>query len=53
MIWNWDESGELRVRLFSDDVFAEEGREDIKEFFKTWLITLVNVLRPRMKKITF
>ncbi|GAA0892742.1 hypothetical protein GCM10009122_24210 [Fulvivirga kasyanovii] len=52
VMWSWDDSGDVGVRLLCDDVFAEENREDIKEFFKTWLNTFVNVIRPRIKKIS-
>lgn len=50
IIWSWDNSGDVGVRLSCQDIFAEENREEIKEFFKMWLNTFVNVIRPRMKK---
>ncbi|MEX2411311.1 MAG: DUF4268 domain-containing protein [Candidatus Paceibacterota bacterium] len=50
VIWNWEESGDIGVRLSCDDIFADVNREEIKEFFKTWLNTFVNVMRPRFKK---
>lgn len=53
VIWTWDDSGDVSVRLPCDDIFAESNREEIKEFFKTWLNQFVNVIRPRMKKNGF
>ena len=50
VIWNWDESNDIYVRLSCENVFAPENREEIKEFFKYWLNEFVNVLRPRLKK---
>jgi len=50
VIWTWDDSYNFGIRFLCDDVFAPENREDIKEFFKTWLNTFVNVMRPRFKK---
>ena len=50
VIWSWDDSGDISVRLSCDDVFDEGNREEIKTFFKNWLNTFVNVLRPRMRK---
>jgi hypothetical protein len=32
--WNWDVGGNFGVRRSCDDVFAEEDREDIKDFSK-------------------
>lgn len=52
VIWSWDDSGDVSVRLFCDDIFADKNREDIKTFFKNWLNTFVNVIRPRIKKIS-
>ena len=37
------------VRLQCDDIFAPENRGMIKNFFKEWLNTFVNVVRPRLK----
>ena len=53
IMWNWEENGDISLRLYCEDVFADANRETIKDFFKTWLNNFVNVLRPRMKKITF
>jgi hypothetical protein len=51
-MWSWDESGDVAVRFPCEDIFDNANREGIKDFFTTWLNNLVNVLRPRMKKIT-
>jgi hypothetical protein len=53
IMWNWEENGDISLRLYCEDVLANANRETIKDFFKTWLNNFVNVLRPRMKKITF
>lgn len=50
-IWNWDENGFVSTRFPCEDVFDDSLREEIKDFFKTWLNTFVNVLRPRIKNI--
>lgn len=50
LLWSWNDSGDVGVRLLCNDVFAPENREEIKDFFKTWLNTFVNVFRPRLKK---
>lgn len=51
VIWSWDDSGDVGVRLACEDVFADKNREEIKDFFKTWLNTFVNVFRPRFRKL--
>ncbi|SNS80426.1 protein of unknown function [Ekhidna lutea] len=51
-IWSWDDNGNVSTRFPCDDIFDDSKREEIKDFFKTWLNTFVNVLRPRMKKIS-
>jgi hypothetical protein len=32
-----------------EDVYANENREKIKEFFRNWINQFVNVIRPRLK----
>ncbi|HCS21843.1 MAG TPA: hypothetical protein DIW47_15015 [Bacteroidetes bacterium] len=49
--WNWSDVGDISVRFPCDDVFADENREALKDFFKNWLNTFVNVFRPRMKRL--
>lgn len=51
VIWDWDDLGSISTRFACDDIFDNSNREEIKDFFKTWLNTFVNVTRPRMKKI--
>lgn len=51
VIWTWDESGSISVRLTCEDIFDDRNREEVKEFFKLWLNKFVNVLRPRLKKL--
>lgn len=53
VIWNWEYSGDISIRYYCEDIFADENRDKLKEFFKTWLNLFVNVLRPRMKRIGF
>lgn len=53
VLWNWEDSGDVGVRFLCNDVFAEENREDIKDFFKISLNAFVNVFRPRLKKYGF
>jgi len=43
--------GNVGVRFPCDDVFAPEHRGEIKQFFRTWLNTFVNVFRPILKSI--
>ena len=50
VIWDWDNNGNIGIRLNIDDIFDKASREDIKEFFQKWLNEFVNVIRPRMKK---
>ncbi len=50
VLWTWSDSGDVGVRLLCDDIFAPENREELKDFFKTWLNTFVNVFRPRLKR---
>jgi hypothetical protein len=52
VIWDWLDAGNIAVRLNCDDVLAQKNRELIKDFFKNWLNTFVNVIRPRLKKIS-
>ncbi len=52
-IWSWDDTGYVSTIFPCEDIFDDSKREEIKDFFKTWLNTFVNVLRPRMKKIDF
>lgn len=51
IIGSWGATGDIGVRMPCDDIFAEENREAIKDFFKHWLNAFVNALRPRLKKI--
>jgi hypothetical protein len=51
VIWNWEEGDGAGVRLACDDVFDPKKRPMIKDFFKEWLNTFVNVFRPRMKEL--
>jgi Domain of unknown function (DUF4268) len=51
VIWNWDIGDGAGVRLACEDVFDPTNRSMIKDYFKEWLNTFVNVIRPRMKKI--
>lgn len=53
VIWSWENSGDVGVRLACDNIFDESNREEIKDFFKTWLNHFVNVFRPRLKKNAF
>ena len=48
--WEFNSNGDASVRLYCEDVHAEESREEIKEFFKHWLNEFVNVFRPRLKR---
>ncbi|MFC2090708.1 DUF4268 domain-containing protein, partial [Bacteroidota bacterium] len=50
--WNWDALGDISIRYQCEDVFSENNREEIKDFFKFWLNKFVNVIRPRMKKLS-
>ena len=49
IIWTWEENDSAGVRLACADVFDSKNRDMIKEFFKDWLNTFINVIRPRMK----
>ncbi|GAB6088781.1 DUF4268 domain-containing protein [Spirochaeta dissipatitropha] len=49
VVWSWEEGQGAGIRLLCDDVFNENNRLLIKDFFKEWLNTFVNVIRPRMK----
>lgn len=51
VMWNWDNLGDFGVRFPCDNVFDENNREEIKEFFKYWLNHFVNVMRPKLKKM--
>jgi hypothetical protein len=53
VIWHWKKEilEGFSVRLSIDDVYSNENRENIKDFFKVWINNFVNVLRPRMKEI--
>ncbi|WMX16501.1 DUF4268 domain-containing protein [Aureispira sp. CCB-E] len=50
IIWTWDESNDVGIRFYCEDVLAKKNRYDIKEFFKEQLNQFVNVFRPRLKK---
>lgn len=51
VIWTWEDSSDVGIRMNCEDIFAREHREDIKEFFKYWINRFVNVFRPRLKKL--
>lgn len=51
ILWNWEDNGDVSVRLYCDDVLSDANRENIKDFFKMWLNEFVNVLRPRLRKL--
>ena len=51
VIWKWDEEDAVSIRLSCDDVFDTKNRHEIKNFFKVWLNTFINVIRPRIKEI--
>ena len=51
IIWSWDQNADVGVRKPCEAVFAPEHREELKDFFKQWLNTFVNVFRPRLKRI--
>lgn len=51
IIWSWENGDGAGVRLVCDDVFDPKRRPMIKDFFKEWLNTFVNVFRPRMKEL--
>jgi len=50
VIWVWEENADVGVRFPCDNIFADENREDIKDFFKVWQNNFVKVFRPRLKK---
>ncbi|MCF7920052.1 MAG: DUF4268 domain-containing protein [Candidatus Cloacimonetes bacterium] len=49
--YKWNEEYSISLWLPCDDVFESQNRDDLKNFFKEWLNTFVNVIRPRIKKI--
>lgn len=52
IIWNWDTPNidGFAIRLQIEDVYANQNRETIKEFFKNWINQFVNVVRPILKE---
>lgn len=52
ILWTWEESNDVGVRFYCNDVFANENRIVIIEFFNYWLNIFVNVFRPRIKSIS-
>jgi len=50
VIWSWKVDDGPGIRFACDDVFDPKNRPIIKNFFKEWLNTFVNVIRPRMKE---
>jgi hypothetical protein len=53
VIFTWDANpiDGFGVRLYLEDVYAENNRAKIKDFFAHWINQFVNVLRPRIKEI--
>ena len=51
VIYSWDSSlvDGFAVRLHLEDVYDENNRELIKDFFKKWINSFVNTIRPRLK----
>lgn len=50
--WNWDfDNQDISISTRCEDVFDEEKRDDIKDFFNQWVNTFVNVFRPRMREL--
>lgn len=47
----WQRQGTIIKRMDYLDIFLDENREVLKNFFKTWLNKFVNVLRPRLKNL--
>ena len=53
VIYTWEANpiDGFGVRLSLEDVYADENRQIIKDFFANWINQFVNVLRPRIKEI--
>lgn len=49
VLWTWEETNDVGVRFYCENVFSTENRLEIVEFFNLWLNTFVNVFRPRLK----
>ncbi len=48
-VWAWDVGDGVGYRMNCDDVFDDNKREEIKEFFKDKINQLINIFRPRMR----
>jgi hypothetical protein len=51
VIYRWDEGNSVSLWLYCEDVFEPKNRHIIKDFFKEWLNSFINVIRPRIKEI--
>lgn len=51
-LWGGEENVQFGVRLQCNNVFSDENRLEITEFFNTWINTFVNVYRPRLKVLS-
>jgi len=51
LIWGWDSPNidGFGVRFQVEDVYDEDNKESIKDFFKTWLNDFTNTIRPILK----
>jgi phosphoribosylaminoimidazole-succinocarboxamide synthase len=52
VIWTWDSPNidGFGVRFSIEDVYDNSNREIIKDYFKNWLNSFVNTIRPILKE---
>jgi hypothetical protein len=51
-VWGLEDNVHVGVRFQCNNVFSDESKTEITEFFNKWLNTFVNVFRPRLKVLS-